>query len=180
MLELLAMSLIMTQPVDQVHSWHFDHPVAQGFEDFGLLSVDPLVPRADLRLPDAWDRVYQMSSDSGDLFARRRGNLTAVFPQSDYVTTENGPLAVVPPGTIYVIGEPGPWLLQQFGLDDGLGELTLPTRIDMSLVPVTLAAAPAPDVVSDELDRARRAASPWFNDQVRQRRMHARMDELIK
>lgn len=180
MLVLALLTYLATDPpITTDQTWRFDQPVAQGFEDIGLLSVDQLVPMADLRTPDAFDRVYRMTGSHGDLFARRRGGLTAVFPQSNYVATDAGPVAVVPPGTIYVIGEPAPWLLQQLGLDDGLGELTLPTRLDYTLV--ALEPVSEPDAAAEmtaALDSARKAASPWFSDSVRQRRVHTRLSEL--
>ena len=143
----------------------------------GLLGRSSHIPMADLGIPDAWDRLYRMTGQHGDLFARRNGALTAVFPRSDYVRGRDGVVSVVPPNTVYVIGEPPAWLLRQFGLDDGYEELTLPTRLDYSLP----AWAPEPPQPADSRTTQasgkdlRRASSMWFNDRVRQHRITARL-----
>jgi hypothetical protein len=72
----------------------------------------------DLRQPTGFRDVYRIegsgaaahhwgiSNPSGaDLFARRDGAITAVFPQSVYITTERGPFALIPPGTVFFIGD---------------------------------------------------------------------------
>jgi hypothetical protein len=84
-------------------------PVEQGVADRGPLAVSRRVAPADLRVPQDFERVYRIDSPSrrkamGDLFARRSGAITAVFPRSQYVETRFGSLAEVPAGTTYYIG----------------------------------------------------------------------------
>lgn len=178
---MLALSLtilsLAAQPQDEF-LWRLDRPVDPGYADTGGLVESFRVPMADLRIGDGWDSVYEMDSSFGPLYARRNGGLTAVFPQSDYVASSEGTVPVVPPNTVYVIGEPGPWLLQQLGLDDGLAELNPPGRLDMSLAPPPIGGFPTPTQESSAaLDEARRAVSMWYNESVRERRVRELLAE---
>jgi len=183
MLSTIVILAALAQPIESEpgsrYVWRLDEQVEAGFDDLGLLSRSSRIPMADLRRPDAWDRVYRMTAERGDLFARRNGGLTAVFPRSDYILGRDGEVAVVPADTIYVIGDPPPWLLRQLGLDDGYEELVLPTRLDYSLPawePQRLQETVSQSSeVSDEVRK--RESSMWYNDRVRRLRVSSRLHE---
>lgn len=170
----VMMISVAAQPADEF-PWRLDRAVDPGYADTGGLVDSFRIPMTDLRESDGWDKVFEMDSAFGPIYARRNGALTAVFPHSDYVDSGNGSVPVVPPGTVFVIGEPAPWLLRQLGLDDGLAELNPPGRLDMTfdLPPVQR------DLESEAvaLEQARRAVSMWFNEDVRARRVNALLSE---
>jgi len=186
MLAALVILAALAQPIDSgaqsPYVWRLDEQVEAGFDDLGLLSRSTRIPMADLRIPDAWDRVYRMTAERGDLFARRNGGVTAVFPRSDYVLGRDGEVAVVPADTIYVIGEPPPWLLRQLGLDDGYDDLVLPTRLDYSLPAWEPPPVQEPRAQSSEVsvEVRRRESSMWYNDQVRRRSVSSRLREAAR
>ncbi len=64
--------------------------------------------QADLRSPVGFQNIYRVPGRD-DLLMRQSGGVYAIFPQSAYVPSRNGSIAVVPPGTIYSIGPPGMW-----------------------------------------------------------------------
>jgi hypothetical protein len=183
MLSAVVILAVLAQPIESEpgsrYLWRLDEQVEAGFDDLGLLSRSSRIPMADLRRPDAWDRVYRMTAERGDLFARRNGGLTAVFPRSDYVFGRDGEVAVVPADTIYVIGDPPPWLLRQLGLDDGYEELTLPTRLDYSLSAWEPAPVQETEAQSSEVSAEvrKRTSSMWYNDRVRRLRISSRLQE---
>ncbi len=185
---LLTMVILaaLAQPIDSEpgsrYVWRLDEQVEAGFDDLGLLSRSTRIPMADLRVPDAWDQVYRMTAQRGDLFARRNGGLTAVFPRSDYILGRDGDVAVVPADTIFVIGDPPPWLLRQLGLDDGYEELVLPTRLNYSLPAWELQKLEETATQSSEVtaEVRKRESSMWYNDRVRVRRVSSRLHEAAR
>ncbi|HLO41933.1 MAG TPA: hypothetical protein VK176_12985 [Phycisphaerales bacterium] len=83
--------------------------VDPGRQDTGPLAASSRVLPMDLRLPTDFEQVYQIQAKTGErsrteLFARRSGGLTAVFPRSQYLETRGGILAQVPAGTTYYLG----------------------------------------------------------------------------
>ncbi|MCG3123664.1 MAG: hypothetical protein GIKADHBN_02085 [Phycisphaerales bacterium] len=83
--------------------------VEQGREDAGPLARSIRVAPTDLRLPIGFDQVYRLENTArnsqGDLYARRSGGITAVFPRSQYSVSASGSLlAEIPPGTTFYIG----------------------------------------------------------------------------
>lgn len=83
--------------------------VDQGTEDMGPLARSSRMSRIDLRMPSGFDRVYRVESSTlGDAaparYARVSGALVAIFPRSEYATSERGTSILVPAGTVYAIG----------------------------------------------------------------------------
>jgi hypothetical protein len=82
--------------------------VEQGRGDQGPLDGSLLAISRDLRVPNDFSGVYRISADApsryAGRFARIRGGLVAVFPQSVYQVTRRGLRAPVPPGTEFFIG----------------------------------------------------------------------------
>src|SRR5437868_2854803 len=70
--------------------------VQAGTSDANPLAASSRALPADLRLPIGFDKVYKLESASrgrslgGDLYARRSGGITAVFPRSQYEETSQG------------------------------------------------------------------------------------------
>jgi hypothetical protein len=87
-------------------------PVRQGYDDVGPLSRSLSQPAADLRTPMDFDRVYRVQTGVDffgrprEMYARAAGGLTAVFPQSSYISTRGGMEPEVPAGTVWIIGAP--------------------------------------------------------------------------
>lgn len=73
------------------------NPLSRSIRHFGDI---------DLRLPLDFEDVYRIpgKSTADDRFARISGGLSAVFPHSVYVRTEQGLVPDIPPGTIFYIG----------------------------------------------------------------------------
>lgn len=98
--------------------------VDEGFDDAGgqSLKVQPL----DLRRPIGFEHVYRVSTGPRrggtpdlagptELFARKSGGITAVFPRSEYVATEEGDVyAKIPAGTVFHVGSVRPEALGRF------------------------------------------------------------------
>lgn len=79
--------------------------VDQGVEDATPLSASLRDPRADLREPTDFERLYRVPGRP-DLLMRRSGAMSAVFPDSDYAVTRFGLVPLVPAGTVWMIGDP--------------------------------------------------------------------------
>ncbi len=84
-------------------------PVEPGRTDTGPLAASNRVLPADLRMPLGFDRVYRFQARGGgrspvEMFARRSGGVTAVFPRSQYTESPEGPIPSVPPGTTFYLG----------------------------------------------------------------------------
>jgi hypothetical protein len=81
----------------------------------GSTDLDPLrgsirVLPTDLRAPTSFENVYKLSTTdrfgkAQDLYARRNGGLTAVFPRSVYVQSRKGLVPEIPAGTVFIIGD---------------------------------------------------------------------------
>lgn len=89
--------------------------------DVNPMAVDMKVDGSrDLRRPIGFSELYAFTNERGEeMFARRDGAVTAVFPRSTYVRTRRGSVATVPPGTLFIIGEPTESQLRELGLSDG-------------------------------------------------------------
>lgn len=92
--------------------------IEQTVGDVDPLGVSLRHLSTDLRVPSDFRDVYRIEGSAAaaqrwgvsnptgaDLFARRDGAITAVFPESVYVSTRNGILPLIPPGTIFFIGD---------------------------------------------------------------------------
>jgi len=109
MLLSMAMVLLALQPAGSPPG----KVVEAGTTDVSPLIRSMRVEPLDLRVDDQSAKVYELRVDSrligvqGDVMhARRTGNLTAYFPLSTYIATEQGTRATVPPGTVFWIGDP--------------------------------------------------------------------------
>lgn len=80
-------------------------PVDPAVGDVSPLSASFRDMRVDLRQPVGFEHVYRVPGRD-DLLMRSSGALSAVFPQSAYVRTSAGLLAVIPAGTVFYIGDP--------------------------------------------------------------------------
>ena len=74
--------------------------VTPGSSDLSPLMTDNEFRPVDLRSPMGFERLYEIV-DSGGLFARRHGAITAVFDRGVYGWNS---MPLVPPGTIYYVG----------------------------------------------------------------------------
>ena len=127
------------EPVRSIDLRPVDQAVAdRGPLDGGLRSVE-----FGLQMPSGYRQVFMRP---GGGFMRADGGLVATFPQSIYVSTQQGILPDVPASTVFVIGgvpmgaEPGHGrILPLNPLDLGAG----PTSIDAT-APVSEAAARVP------------------------------------
>lgn len=90
-------------------------PVDAGRPDMSPFSLSFRRLQMDLRLPLGFDQVYQIDPappllgavgrpTGAPRFARRSGALTAVFPRSEYQSTEDGVKVIVPADTRFHIG----------------------------------------------------------------------------
>lgn len=159
----------------------------------GLSDVTPGMRDAelrpiDLRTPMGFDRIYEIV-DSGGLFARRAGAVTAVFDRSVYAWDAT---PMVPPGTVYYIGElpvdlgrpglfsplrredsaarPSPFRVPESALlrraDQQADTRPVAQRVDLRV------GSPA----AEGLPPAKSLTSVWTNEEHRQRRV----SELIR
>lgn len=199
---LILIGVLVSQPET---GWNFKQSADQGTEDVGLLNDSLRLVPLDMRLPDDWGLLYRLDSTSGPLFARRAGGVTAVFPQSTYAATRQGPIPLVPPDTIFVIGEPTPSLLRQLGIAVGDDHALLnpsPTRLSSAIrrsIDGRLSTgirqarqASTPEesdpwtqrqqMLSDQLAEAQRQrdTSIWYNDELRQRRVGRLLDQALR
>lgn len=94
-------------PIDQLT------PVDQRIGDVGPLSTSQREISPGLAAPSGFDTVYRVPGRN-DLLMRIDGGVVAVFPQSQYVRTENGVTTVIPPNTMFYIGLPQTEDLAQF------------------------------------------------------------------
>lgn len=108
-----AMSLAMASTSALAQSSAVDPRMTRvdpGRQDTGPLATSSRVLPMDLRLPTDFEQVYQLQARTGErsraeLFARRSGGITAVFPRSQYMQSGGGILAEVPAGTTYYLGK---------------------------------------------------------------------------
>lgn len=75
--------------------------ISPGFSDVNPSMHDGLFRPVDLRTPLGFERLYEIV-DSGGLFARRAGAVTAVFDRSVYLGDAT---PLVPPGTVFYVGD---------------------------------------------------------------------------
>ena len=85
--------------------------VEQGVSDVEPIAHSLMVQPVDLRSSVDFEILFQGTwydpiVGTRDVFARRQGALTAVFPRSSYVRTESGVIPEIPAGTIFYIGDP--------------------------------------------------------------------------
>lgn len=100
---------VLPQPVNKVE-WN---PVEEGVADRTSISRSLKIEPLELRRDTSFERVYEVGGDvrlfgGKRLLARRAGDTTAIFPQSQYAETQRGLYAVRPGGTVFLIGEPSP------------------------------------------------------------------------
>jgi hypothetical protein len=108
-----AMSLAVVSPSAMAQSSAVDPRMTRvdpGRQDTGPLATSSRVLPMDLRMPTDFEQVYQLQARTGErsraeLFARRSGGITAVFPRSQYMQAGGGILAEVPAGTTYYLGK---------------------------------------------------------------------------
>lgn len=88
--------------------------VEEGVTDYEPSRLGLRVVNPDLREDTGFDHIYRVEGRD-DLFARRHGGVTAVFPRSVYYRTRKGvEYTVIPSGTVFYIGDahelpaPGP------------------------------------------------------------------------
>jgi len=86
----------------------------EGITDYEPSRLGLRVIHPDIREDIAFDHIYRVEGHD-DLFARRHGGITAVFPRSVYYrTTKGAEYTVIPSGTVFYIGDareipmPGP------------------------------------------------------------------------
>lgn len=85
---------------------HLDEGVAdRGPSSLSLRRLD-----IDLRQDSSFEHVYAVPGRP-DLFMRRQGAVSAVFPESRYLASAQGDIAVIPAGTIFYIGLPTLFIL---------------------------------------------------------------------
>ena len=78
-------------------------PVDEGFEDVSPLAAPTFVEPIDLRKPSGFDRVYEITTPSGEkAFVRIDNGLVAIFKRSDYAAGSGD--AFIPPNTRFHIG----------------------------------------------------------------------------
>jgi len=80
-------------------------PVEQAVADISPLSVSLRQLEPDFSAPQQFDRVYT-SPDFPGMYLRINGALTAVFPQSEYIITNDGISPILPRNTEFFIGLP--------------------------------------------------------------------------
>jgi hypothetical protein len=85
-------------------------PIDAGSEDVNSLRISLHEPRADLRVPVDFERVYRVRGDSKllgsgteEMYARVSNGLVAMFPKSTYVAS-SARYPTLPPGTIWLLG----------------------------------------------------------------------------
>lgn len=107
----LPIVLVATQPcLGQIETLV---RVEQGVSDVEPIAHSLLVQPVDLRSSVDFEILFEGTWNDPiigvrDVFARRQGALTAVFPRSSYVRTESGLVPKIPAGTIFYIGDPVP------------------------------------------------------------------------
>ncbi len=121
--------------------WSNLEAVDAGTEDVSPLGESLRMVPIDMRVNDAFTRIYRLDGVDGweDQFARREGALTAVFPRSVYVPSSLGVGIAIPAGTVFIIGDPPEWMFDRYDLGESAptqeaGPTALPdTRISMGL-----------------------------------------------
>ncbi len=156
-------------------------PVNPRQDDINPLSRGFGVPRADLRAPMNFERVYRISSDLNlfgrgeEYFARASGGLWAVFPASVYRASKGGTLPDVPPGTIWLIGDPSLHARPTASAPaDTRAARPMDLRIDTMVPPLDPTSAARPE------NHALPLAEPtiWTSDLHRQIRVSKLLDEV--
>ncbi len=89
--------------------------VEQGYSDIEPILQSLRVQPVDMRESVGFDILYKGTWNdpavgSREVFARRHGALTAVFPRSSYVRTKEGVVPEIPAGTIFYFGDLPPTL----------------------------------------------------------------------
>ena len=127
-------------------------PVDQGIEDTDPLRRSLRVLPEDLRQPTGFGHAYRVQGDP-NMFMRRDGGLTAVFPHSTYQRVPGGISADIPAGTTFYIGQ-APWEVDR--ARPGL----LPGEIDLRVPPGPPTKSVVPyeprTILTDEAFRRRR------------------------
>jgi len=117
---------------------YIQRPIDQGYADVNPLQTSIKVQQIDLRRPTGFSDVFLVPG-SDHLLSRSDGALTAVFPQSSYVSTREGVRAIVPAGTLFVIGPipseldaaSSPRREHLYSADRSAGRMRLDTPIDL-------------------------------------------------
>lgn len=164
--------------------------VSPGGVDLSPLMNDNEFRPVDLRVPMGFERLYEIV-DSGGLFARRSGAVTAVFDRSIYGWNS---MPLVPPGTIYYVGSLPVDLARPGVFSSSLPYADEARAPSMHRVPSELAVRPlrnrsedlsaggrvdlrvGRDAVAKGLPPAQPATSMWTNEDHRCRRV----SELIR
>jgi len=152
-------------------------PVEQGVDDRNPLAARLRAQPADLRQPTDFDRVFRLDPSlgrrdatvrlfggaglRGEVYARRSGGVTAVFPASSYKRTRGGLLrAEVPAGTVFALGDSVGGLL-------GADPYPAPPATGANFVDLSAAGDAPPEP---------RPAAPltiWSDDRYRRERLRA-------
>lgn len=95
---------------DQVATSSDATAIDAGFSDRSPLSVSLKQVAPDLRTDTGFERIYQLPGQ-GNLFMRRDGAISAVFPESVYEWIRVSKYrwrqaASIPPSTVFIIGDP--------------------------------------------------------------------------
>lgn len=80
-------------------------PIDMRVQDIGALSNSFRVVPSGIDVPGDFMQVYRLPGNGGK-YSRIQGGLYIVFPESSYIDTEDGVVALVPAGTEFHIGEP--------------------------------------------------------------------------
>ncbi len=108
---LIALCLIgasqLANPVELI-------PVDAGVADRNVLSTSLRIQPQDMRLDQAFERLYRVEG-TRNVYVRRAGGLYAVFRDPLYADTSDGAIPLVPAGTVYCIGSVSPYALGQLG-----------------------------------------------------------------
>jgi hypothetical protein len=104
-------------------------PVEQAVADISPLSISLRQLEPDFGAPQQFDRVYT-SPDFPGMYLRVNGALTAVFPQSEYVITNDGISPILPRNTEFFIGLPPRLTPTAPGVSSKTPSSQLPSALD--------------------------------------------------
>lgn len=156
--------------------------VEEGVTDYEPSRLGMRVVNPDYRLDTGFDHIYRVEGRD-DLFARRHGGVTAVFPRSVYYRTRRGvEYTVIPAGTVFYISDarelpqpdpPAPRPTTGKALAGPLSA-PVPSRIDLTSPPLSLAVlagAPPADapIAQAELKPAAPQRSRTMSDETYRR-----------
>lgn len=100
-----APSSLLAQPPNRPRPTGGLQALEPGMQDLDPLRTSLRLQPVDLRQPMDFDKVYRLpGSGATDRLVRMSGAVSAVFPRSDYVGSENGLLALIPAGTVFHLG----------------------------------------------------------------------------